>query len=365
MQDFVIIDEAHYPLGKSLIDTQCGQPKIAEAIQTARAFLVSIILSTNFPNDLLETCHVNTNKKFMLKLPDGKNIYAMGTSLGLSKKQMAYTARMDKNDYEVIISAKKPYKTKLNPFPLPLHPISNDEVNARTQQILSEYEPTKEEQAELIESNEETQKASSLSQDEKDFLMAVHLEPTLTKTKYYSFLKFSNDKGNRITKKILSKELIKEHKFCLGEKRQIIILEITEKGYQAIAVVPKKGTTRGEGKIHQYLVEIYHGQLLQRGYNAKISYKLNNKETDIGLIQKDSSTISIEISQSTPPDHEAQQAIKNLQAGYQKVLILSEKTKTEKIRHILKENNISKGKVTISEFVTEINPLISSLTGGE
>lgn len=288
----------------------------------------------------------------------------MSNAMGLTPQQRTYVAKMDKDTYEAIISSKEPYKITLAPFLFSLSPVNDEKVNARSEQILSKYKITKSNQTQQHECQKQEMQPQ-IEFEGKNFLTAIHMQPTLTKTGYYSYLKLSKDKGNRISKKLISNGFVKEHKFCFGKKRQIIILELTEKGHNTISIPQRKASTRGEGKIHQYLIETYHAQLKKAGHNAKISYRQQNKETDIGITQKNGTTIAIEISHTTTSEHEVQQAIKNLQSGYSKVLILSEKAKAQKILDILKQSNIPEQKVLVSEFVTEIEPLIQKMTGGE
>ena len=356
MKDFVFIDEAQLILDNSQMQAKAVLPKILEALQLARSFLITFFLFSNHPSCLPQSVHINTGLKLIFGLSENDNASTVAKTLSLSPEQAACIPKMQPT--EMIVSGRNPYKIKTLPFPHTLRIISDGEVKKFCKPILSQYQYT----PRITEQAKE--KKELLSPELKSLLWEIKSHPEKSKTQLSDSLSLSAGKANTLFKKI--SHLFKEIEIPTGKKGRIPIhLALTKEAHQLLGI-PYAGS-RGADVVHDFHINRYVKQLIEAGIKASPNCKLKDKSADLGIILPNKEVIAIEISLTTNIFWEFEQAQRNLKAGFSKVIIIVEtKKKAEKLSSlIMNDKNIPHENITVSEVIQDITTLISKLAKGE
>ena len=163
--------------------------------------------------------------------------------------------------------------------------------------------------------------------------------PTLSVTKIYMTLKLSGYMGDRLKKTLSDKGLLKEVSTHLGKGSRITkFLYVTEQGFKLLGI--SYGSDNGKGgTLHRYWQSIIRMHAEGNGYQASIEESVSdtNETVDLGL-HKDGKKIAIEISITTPAEHEVNNNItKCLKAGYHKIIVLAlDESKMTEIQEYIK-----------------------------
>jgi len=393
-----ICDEGNHLLGKAVQrNANMGMPTILSLIQTSREFGEGFLISTNEPNAMAETAIVNAATKMLFRLNEWENISSMSRNMTLTKTQATYAASMEPGE-AIIKKEKEKYAhiIQLDPPPFTPQHVSSQEIEDANKPILEQYPVTTPKEKISLEDFVPGQKCpqcagqlvirhgsrgkfigcdqfpvckhtenlthdqpAQLTSDQRDLLWHIKLHPELSKTQHYKALGFSAGKADSLIKKI--RHLVREIIIPTGNKgRQPVYLAITREAYAELGTEPPL-TTRGAGIEHDFHINRYANQLSNAGYKAEPNFTLKNKECDIGITMPSGQIIAVEICATTTIDWEAEQIIKNLNAGFDhSYTLVTQENKVaslgEKARQQLTQEQ--QDKTTITPLVHDITELI-------
>jgi hypothetical protein len=378
-------------------NANAGIPTILVLIQLCREFRESWLISTNEPRAMADTAKVNTATKILLYLGDWPNILDMAKTMTLTNVQTIHTTKLTPGEAVVRKEGQKPHKIMLcQPALQPTQP-SNEEVDQKSQAIITQYPTTTRKDSLNIEELEQGKKCprcgtgqlvlregkygtfaacnqyphcnytaqpqqsrpAQLTQEQKKLLWHISLHPELSKTEHYKALGLSMGKAENIMKKI--RHLVREITIPTKQRgRQPIHLTLTSQAYKELGI-EQPTSTKGADTTHDFLVNYYAAQLKKAGLKVEPNLRLNSKEADIGVTLPNGKIIAIEISTTTTPNWELQQIIKNLRAGFDKTItILSTAEKTQELYNkILNQlNPEQQDKTVVSHLTTDITEII-------
>lgn len=349
MKHFVFIDEAQLILDNDQMQKKASLPKILEALQLARSFLITFFLFSNTPSSLGRIVHMNTGLKLIFGLSENDNAITVAKTLSLTPKQASCIPKMQPT--ELIISGKHPCKIKTLPFPHILKIISDEEAKKICEPILSKYKHTQ-------RTTEKEKKEKQLSPPLKSLLWEIKSHPEKSKTQISASLGLSAGKADTQYKKI--QHLTKEVIIPTGKRGcQPKHLVLTKEAHDLLGISYEG--SRGEDVIHGFHIQRYTKQLTNAGIKASTNYRLSNKSADIGIILSNKEIIAIEISLTTSAEWELGQAQRNLEAGFSKVIIITAtKNKAEKLSTLI-TNSIAHENILVSEVIQDITILINKL----
>jgi hypothetical protein len=131
----------------------------------------------------------------------------------------------------------------------------------------------------------------------------------------------SAGKGTRLVNSLVNKGLVKIHQINLGGRgSNAKFLEITKKGYDAIAVKPKQDIGRGAGFIHGFWQQHISSELrnLKGIKRTTVEGRLNDKFIDI-LAETENEKIAVEIEMAHV--HAKENVMRDIEAGCSKVFV--------------------------------------------
>lgn len=154
----------------------------------------------------------------------------------------------------------------------------------------------------------------------------------------------SASKGHRIVKSLIQKGLCRKIDLRLGKKGVTKFLILSEKGYRAIGMSPRKGLTRGGGPIHDIWVHLLtmHLRKLREDWKVDAERKVSDKYVDIIIQLEDGDIIAIEVELTSV--HAEANIRKDLEVGCSLAIVgCKDKKVLEEVRQIASEfNNCSK-----------------------
>ncbi|MCK5608042.1 hypothetical protein KAR91_39545, partial [Candidatus Pacearchaeota archaeon] len=250
---------------------------------------------------------------------------------------------------ELIISGKHPCKIKTLPFPHELRTISDEEAKNICAPILSQYSYTQ-------RIKEQAPKKEVLTPVLKSLLWEIKSHPEKCKRDISSSLKLSPGRANTQFKKI--KHLVKEVAIPTGGRgRKPEHFILTKEAHELLGISYEG--SRGADVVHDFHISRYLKQLIDADIKATINYKLGNKSADLGITLPNKDVIAVEISNTTSAEWEFEQAQRNLEAGFSKVLIIATtKSKAEKISSLIMNDK----NILVSEIIQDITIPISQLS---
>jgi hypothetical protein len=165
----------------------------------------------------------------------------------------------------------------------------------------------------------------------------VYKNPGLSVTKIYKAAGLSAYMGDKLKKIVKDKGMVREVTTHLGQDSRIAkFLLLTPDGFAALGTDFDKG--KG-GPLHRYWQSVISTHVESFGYAASIEEPIpgGKEAVDIGLL-KDGQRTAIEVSVTTPVDHEIGNAGKCLKAGFGRVIILFlEESKVNEFESLVKE----------------------------
>jgi len=156
---------------------------------------------------------------------------------------------------------------------------------------------------------------------EKRFLEFVAEHPQLSLTEIYKHLNLSGYMGTKLKKMLLGKGMVTEVTLSFGQAfRPPTVLLLTHAGYDAVNLRTKAG--RG-GPLHRHIQAIIKQQAEAKGYSAEIESHIpdTGQRVDVAL-HKDNISVAVEIAVLSKVEHEFDNILKCLNAGYDKVLAI-------------------------------------------
>ncbi|MBW2312482.1 MAG: helix-turn-helix domain-containing protein [Deltaproteobacteria bacterium] len=167
---------------------------------------------------------------------------------------------------------------------------------------------------------------AELQPEEKSFLKFISQHPDMFVTKVYKALRLSGYKGDKIKTSLIEKGLIVQEETRKGLLRRLAkVLRLTDKG---ASIVEKLLTAGKGGDLHKDLQHMVKEQAELFGWRAKLEERIPRslESVDVGL-DKDGIRVAVEISSTTPPEHEVQNIRKCLDAGYDYILAVCDEDK--------------------------------------
>jgi len=200
------------------------------------------------------------------------------------------------------------------------------EARMPLQDVLAETEADAEE--------DQPKPAPKVSPKQREFLMGIHTNPTEGISDRYRRSHLSPSKGRKIKAELISAGLIKELSFSTGKRGgDLKLLDLTPKALRLLGIGLEN--RRGQGSfLHKYFQESIAGYLNREGRHGYIEMTLNGKAADVGVTEEDG-IVAYEIGLMAA-DGEAENAIKDLAAGFHRVVVaVREKKMVERIKRRL------------------------------
>lgn len=187
--------------------------------------------------------------------------------------------------------------------------------------VSSHEEPAGRENESKVSPTEQEQGGISLTTDEQSYLRSIHREPFLNVGQRSALLGFTKDTSNAVKKELRKKSLIEEFALTLGPKvggtAKYIVL--TEEGYRTIEQVPPFPFRGKKGPVHRFLQHFAHSFLVASGFAAEIEMNRSGKFVDVGY-KHHGKLLALEL--ATTPDNEVTNVKRDLEAGFDKVVVL-------------------------------------------
>lgn len=185
----------------------------------------------------------------------------------------------------------------------------------------------------------DTTQSQTISVQEKAFLGYVFSYPTVSVTGLYKQQGLSGYMGDKLKKELIQQEYIKEITTHLGQRSRIAkFLLLTQEGFDALGINYNAEDGKG-GTLHRYWQTVIKIHAQGKGYEVSIEEAIpsTNEAVDLGLSQNGLKT-AVEISVTTPAEHEVNNISKCLKAGYDKVIVLTlEEDKMLEIQNLIKK----------------------------
>ena len=179
------------------------------------------------------------------------------------------------------------------------------------------------------------------------YIRDVFENTLVLRSQRYQNLKLSPSAGNVIIQRLISNGILKEVPIGLP------------KGYGKLDDFTSEGLKRfnlsldsihGQGTLlHRRLQNAIKIESEKNGCKAKVEYYLNGKKADVG-IEKDREIHAVEISITTNPEHEIENIIKDLNAGFQNVYVICRDRKIEEEIKALAKKNLSAEKQKLISY---------------
>ena len=175
-------------------------------------------------------------------------------------------------------------------------------------------------------------KSSSVTQrvsEIKRLLIGVYSNPLSPTTILYERAGLSRNAGNKIKRESVRLELVTEEKFQMqrGKGRGITCLSLTDKGYHFLGV-QKKMAGKG-GNVHCTIQDAILKRLEEIGLDPSAEYFQNGKAADVGFLLKGQLWAAEVVVTSARNEHD--NLMKDLDAGFAKVVFIAKDTKTLKV----------------------------------
>jgi hypothetical protein len=179
--------------------------------------------------------------------------------------------------------------------------------------------------------------------DLKIFMEALAKDPFKLPTNIMKDIGFSGSKGTSVKKMAIEEEYVKEHKINLGKLgSRGKYLEITEQGYQfldALIIDFEKPKGRGNFETKKYQ-SIIAEDAEKKGFTATLECKsdLDDSYTlvDVSVVSKDC-RIAYEVEMDVA-DYILENISKDIEAGYDKVVVVTKKDLKGKISKLIEKN---------------------------
>ena len=351
---FVAIDDGNLLFDASLEKrSDLGLPILHHLLSTVRKSRINVFCGTQTPHQIGASIHSNSAMKIMFSHTNGQDIDFLHRSLGIKDKdQKTFSYQLGKR--QILIRNSFRYPTPVFgivpeiPQPRFVSDIeathNNSVITARFRDIVPRHQATpgeinkrhesnnqKEPKKESTKRNAEKSTSIEFSDQERDFLLAVHLNQyKKTLTEIYKLAGLPAGTGSRIAKKLEARGLIQilSPKLGRGNPRYPILAETA---YEALNLPLKTFPGRGAGPEHvlfQHLISEHFMEL-----KPTIELSRNGKSIDIG-IQSEKGLIAIEVACS--PDHEIENIQKDLKQA--NVVFVFTACKNQKILEAVERN---------------------------
>lgn len=194
------------------------------------------------------------------------------------------------------------------------------------------------------ESLDPKQVYAKLSKNARKLLNAVAKNPELNTTEYYDKLGLNAYQGNKAKSELESYHFIEgvELPKIVGKGRYGKALRLTKTGYR---VINQKHNFRYGGTIHRHIINL----IAKKFYDHKIDYEYSiggGKKVDLVIDRK----IAIEVETR---DFSESNITKNLQAGFDKVVVICQtQQQAQKFREMLEERLAKNSRVRITDVAS-------------
>lgn len=322
----VIIDELH-----NFADDKANVNSLKSFLSEARKYRVSMVLATQYPSQLHREISAaifsnvgtltilrsgaseaqviqrelgNFTGENIQRLQVGEALVRMGSTDSCFNVKIYNTIKSNTTcEKEIIANSRAKY---CRPREEVIKLLST--ANPRSQQ------PT-------VPENVPSSAPEPITRDERRFLEAVAEHPQYSLTEIYKHLNLSGYMGTKLKKMLLGKGMATEVTLSFGQAfRPPTVLVLTNTGYDAVGLHTKAG--RG-GPLHRHIQAMIKQQAEAKGYSAEIESHLpdNGQRVDVALHKYNIRT-AVEIAVISKVEHEFDNILKCLNAGYDKVLAI-------------------------------------------
>lgn len=301
-------------------------PSMADILSGARKFGLHLCLANQMIRDIPDYIlrHVFNASTMIFFASDAPNDQLL-MEKNLSRKFKAEEIGQLKRGEALVKMVSSAFNMVTEKAPEPPRTNYADEIialsRARYTASGKEREPVRNEKA-IQKPSKLKEQARPISVQEKAFLECAYNNPLLPVTSIYKKQVLSAYMGDKIKSALKDKGLIREVTTHLGQGSRIAkFLLLTSSGFGAIGI--ELGEEGKGGIQHRYWQSVIKSYAEAKGYRVAIEESIpGSKETvDLGL-EREGIRIAVEVSITTGIDHEANNAAKCLNAGYDRIAVL-------------------------------------------
>lgn len=361
---FVAVDDGNLVFDASLEKrADLGLPIIHHLLSTVRKSKINVFCCTQTPHQIGASIHSNSAIKIMFSHANGKDLEFLHKSMGIKEyEQKQFTYALEPRQIIVKNSNRYPLPVlgTVPEIPESRH-IDNQEVEQNNKIILSRFPdivprcPVEKnlKPASENKNNQKTEKRSIISDQIKDFLMAVNLNQyKKTSTEIYKLAGLSAGTGSRIAKQCEQKNLIKIISSRLGRGNPKYPILLPD-AYKILSIEEKKFYGKGSGHEHvlyQHLIQKHFSE-----YKPKIELNRGGKFIDVGFYLNEQ-LIAIEVACTSK--NEIQNIIKDVRKARAEFVVVACKNKSvlEKVVQELTLEFVHKTKVILISELLKVEP---------
>lgn len=302
-------------------------PVISDLVSKIGEFQIALLVSCQIPSLLNKSIRANTYAKILMKLSDGEDLRMIANTMGLSPEQVAFCHdRLGKGLAVVRLSGRymQPFAVQIPLFEIEKD-VSDEEVQRHMEPILQTIPSTP--RTDILQKlvEEQAKKRKEKADRHIQLLKDIYLHPWLNVTQHYESVGVGSKIGTRLKKDLLRWRWIQEVKIRTGGRgKQPIVLSVTDIGMEKLRKAGIRVKRVGKGGAPSIwwahrIAEHYK----KKGCNVKIEGYAEGKSTvDVEVVDGNGKRTAIEIQMST--DHALENIIKDVQAGYDEVVIACE-----------------------------------------
>jgi len=344
----ILCDEVNI-LASKAIESHAAQlgalPTLIEYLPLSREFGFGYISFSNQPTEISNVLKAQSGIKMTLRLGSWKDVLDMGNCMILNQDQMKVIVDMPPGYAIVKMAGIDPFPVQLPNYDVKKNK-TDDDIHRNNCKLLHgmpyfDYLISEQDRIRTTTQPQTVGQEENLDVIERAFLFDVYNRPDVGLTERYRTLGMSIGQGDRLVDSIDNKVLINTYEINLsGRGANTKFLDLTQKGYSSINMVPKKRISKGGGFLHQRVQNRIAGNLKQipEIKNITIEAMLNNKAIDILAVLIDNKKLAFEIAMS--PLNELNNVQKDLAAECDFVFIVCKDKKVgEKVNELIAQLN--------------------------
>ena len=286
----LFVEEAHHLLHQQ----RAKQESVMEMLlRQCRELGIGVIILDQHPHLISPAVLGNTASTIFLNLKDPKDITTAGKLALIPESDRHHLSQLPLGTGIVKLQTgyRKPFMVSFAKYHLEKGLIQDHDLQALTASsatLSASLVPQQREHHALAESRVPDQ---HVSPDHIHFLRDVHDHPYDGVDARYKRLAWSADKGNRVKRMLLAKNLLSEEAVTINRTRRLL-LRVPPFYRHALSSYPRE--QRRESLLHEFWKHVYAEQYSKQGYHVQMEAPRHNGRMDI-LAHSSTTSIAIEI----------------------------------------------------------------------
>ena len=331
----LVVDEAHKFYNREIAKKRndLGKPMIFSSARTFAKRGMGFFFLDQAPSELPPALFGNVEHRFTATLNDRDSIRRMGYAMNMESDQARYLPVMKRREY-IHQSGDFPYPVLFEVPEIQLDYVSDDEVRKHMENMLPdlEYTPVIEElEIASREQGDDMPGAERQKSQERPNRMWTEAAKLLAEMGYISLSALYASLGNvspwygrKILKNMENQNMIELCPISFGTRgnpKTFVVLKA--KGAEFIGVDYDDVKLRGKGSTeHVILQNLLAETMKDSGKTLTIEHHINGKSVDIAEIREDRS-IAYEIELAPSQPHVVENVLKDLEAEFDEVIIIT------------------------------------------